>query len=207
MPGPLSSEEQARVFDNLDKVASWVLASAAPVEVDVVRSAEDLVATYRMRYVFLAAKGWADCSQIARELEKDGYDDHALHLAAKHYGSVIGTIRLVFPHEGKLLPVEADFGVRIEPVGQVIELGRRVVAQEFRGDRHRVSGALLARAWIEMRSSGYSMCGGAVSRGLIGVYESMGIAVEVLGKPLMHWGQERFLCRWALSVPQPQSWR
>jgi predicted GNAT family N-acyltransferase len=207
VPGPISSEEQARVFDALDQVASLVLTSAAPIEVDIVRSVEDLIATYGMRHDFLVAIGFADPDQIAQRQEKDAYDDHAVHIAAKYAGSVVGTIRLIFPREGKLLPMEADFGVRIEPVGGVVELGRLVVAREFRGDRHRVSSALLARAWIEMRSSDYSMCGGAVSREIIDLYERMGIAIEILGAPRMHWGKERFLCRWALSVPEPQSWR
>jgi hypothetical protein len=207
MPGPISSEEQARVFDALDQVASLVLASAVPVEVDVVRSVEDLNATYRMRHDFLGAIGFSDFKHPAEGLEKDAYDDHAVHIAAKYADLVVGTIRLIFPQEGELLPMEADFGVRIEPVGGVVELGRLIVAHEYRGHRHQVSGALLARAWIEMRSSGYSMCGAAVSREKIDLYKGMGIALEILRGPLMHWGQERFLCRWALSVPQPQSWR
>ena len=207
MREPLSSEARARALDSLDKVASLLLASAAPIEVDIVRSPEDLIATYRMRHDFLVSTGCADCSQMAGGVEKDVYDDHALHLAAKHDGSVMGTIRLVFPQEGGLLPAEAYFGFRIEPVGEVVEPGRLVVVPEFRGDRHRVSGALLARSWVEMRSRGYYICGGAASRKLISVYENMGFTIEILGKPLVYGGQERFPCRWALSVPQPQTWR
>jgi N-acyl-L-homoserine lactone synthetase len=207
MPEPLSSEERARMLDKLDEIASLLMASAAPIEVDVARSPEDLIATYRLRHDFLISTGCTDCGQMAGGVEKDVYDDRALHLAAKYDGSVMGTIRLVFPQEGGLLPVEAHFGIRIEPIGEVVEPGRLVVAPEFRGDRHRVSGALLGRSWIEMRSRGYYICGGAASRKLISVYEIMGFTIEVLGKPLVYGGQERFPCRWALSVPQPQSWR
>jgi hypothetical protein len=48
--------------------------------------------------------------------------------------------------------VEDAFGLDVEPRGEVVDVGRLLIAPAHRGDAaHRIWGALFARGWLETR--------------------------------------------------------
>jgi hypothetical protein len=115
-------------------------------------------------------------------LERDGYDDRAHQLGAWRGNELVGTIRLVVPVPGRPLPTEECFEVEIEPRGDVVDVGRLLIAPALRGDpEHRVWGGLVALAWQEARARGYRALAGIVSDTELERYGALGLRTEVLG--------------------------
>lgn len=51
-------------------------------------------------------------------LEQDPYDGAALHICAWGEDELIGTVRVILPVEARPLPVEAAFGLTVDPPGR-----------------------------------------------------------------------------------------
>jgi len=81
-------------------------------------------AVYRLRHDQVTGDGWAECD--ADGLEHDAYDIDALHICAWRGPDLVGTVRVVLPVDGRPLPVEAAFGVTVEPRGAVAEAPQHV---------------------------------------------------------------------------------
>ena len=124
--------------------------------------------------------------------EHDGYDGDALHACAWSEGELVGTVRIVLPAPGRPLPVEAEFGLTVEPPGGVAEAGRLVIAPEFRGDpAHRAWGALFGLAWVMLREHGIAVRAGAASPRMVERLRALGLPFELLGPARPHWGELR----------------
>jgi hypothetical protein len=177
----------------LDALSERLLAAAAPVRVAVAAEAEEREAVHRLRYAHVVAHGWAQPGELPADgLERDGHDDVAVHVAAWDGDALVGTVRAVLPAPGRRLGVEEAFGLEIAPRGEVVEVGRLLVAPSYRGDpEHRAWGALFARAWLECRRRGYSVLAGAASPEAIAGYRDIGLRFEVLGPARPHWGEAR----------------
>jgi N-acyl-L-homoserine lactone synthetase len=178
-----------------------------PLSVDVAKSPEQLRAAHRLRFDHVVRSGWARPEDLTDGLERDAYDDRAAHVAVWDADDLVGTVRLVFPSHGVRLPVEDDFGMEIEPHGEAVEVGRLVIAAERRGDlAHRAWGALFGRAWLEVRGRGYGVVAGAATRGLVDVYRSLGLPIEILGPAREHWGEARHPVRLDPSAARRATW-
>jgi N-acyl-L-homoserine lactone synthetase len=148
--------------------------------------------------------GWA---ALPGALERDVHDARAVHVGAWAGGTLAGAMRLVLPAPGRLLPVEEDFGVTVEPRGAVAEAGRLVVAPERRGDPdHRLWGALFACTWTELRARGLTVLAGAASPRMVERLRALGLPFEVLGPAREHWGELRHPVRLDPAQGRPH-WR
>jgi hypothetical protein len=177
----------------LDGLCGQLLAAVADLRVAVAddRCERTAVAALRKREV------GAD--------DADVHDAEALHVAAWRAAELAGAMRLVLPNPDRPLPVEADFGLTIEPRGRVAEAGRLVVAPAFRGDpAHRVWGALFARTWLELRARGLHVLAGAASPRMVATLRGRGLPFEVLGPAREHWGVERHPVRLDPSAGRPR---
>lgn len=188
----------------LDRLAERLLAASAPLRVEPARSAAELEAVHRLRYEHVVGEGWRRAEELPPDAEGDDYDAHAVQVAAWDGTALVGTVRLVLPHPDRRLPVEDAFELRVEPRGQVVEIGRLLIAGDRRGDpAHRAWGALFARAWREVRAAGYLVMAGAASAGLVERYRALGLPFEVLGPARRHWGEDRHPVRLDPGAARP----
>jgi hypothetical protein len=165
----------------LDTLAAR-LAGAAPLRVARAHGGE-LEAVLELRRAFVVSHGWG---------EPDVPEEHAVELAAWDDDALVGTIRLVLPAPGRLLPVEEEFSLVVEPPGRVVEVGRLLIAEGFRGDpAHAAWGALFAQSWFEVRARGMAVMAGAAAPGLVARYRALGLPFEILGPARVHRGIER----------------
>jgi N-acyl-L-homoserine lactone synthetase len=176
----------------LDALSERLLAAAPSLRVAVAVADAERQAAYRLRHAQVIHEGWVDPADLPDGLEVDAYDADALQICAWDGEALVGTVRLVFPDAGRPLPVEADFDIRVEPRGHVVEAGRLVITPTYRGDpAHRAWGALFACAWLSMRARGYSVLAGAAAPRTIKQLRALGLPFEILGPARRHWGEER----------------
>jgi hypothetical protein len=169
----------------LDALSHRLLAAVPDLRVAAAEAGER-AAIRRLRREHILAAGWA------RAGEYDAHDADALQIAAWRGEVLVGAIRLVLPAPGRRLPVEEEFGLRVEPAGAVAEAGRLVIAPEHRGDpAHRAWGALFARAWLELRARRLSVLAGAASPAMVARLRALGLPFEILGPAREHHGEPR----------------
>jgi N-acyl-L-homoserine lactone synthetase len=173
------------------QTAASVLARCAPLRFGVARLAEELDAVFRLRYDVVVERGWARPEQFPDGRERDGYDDRAVQIAVWDGDVLAATTRMVLPMSGEALPTEAAFGLEIEPRGLVLDWGRTCVAPAYRQESHRVLGALLCCAWLEMRQRGYTTACGVFTPAITRLYRHMGMRIEVLAPSRMYWNERR----------------
>ena len=185
-------EANATGLTALDALSDRLLAAAASLRVAVAVTQAEREEAYRLRYAQVVGEGWVDPADLPGGLEVDAYDADALQICAWERDALVGTLRLVLPAAGRPLPVEAEFGIRVEPHGEVVEAGRLVIAPTYRGDpAHRTWGALFACAWTSMRARGYSVLAGAAAPRTVERLRALGLPFEILGPARLHWGEER----------------
>jgi Acetyltransferase (GNAT) domain len=164
----------------LDRLAER-LATEARVQLGVADSPAELIAAHRLRYRDAAAQGRATAEGARDGMERDTFDTRALQICAWDGEQLVGTLRLVLPMPGKPLPIEAAFALVVDPAGEVVEVGRPVLAAELGGERARhVRDGLLAQAWFETRARGYLVMAGIATTQQIERYRDHGLEVEVL---------------------------
>jgi putative hemolysin len=176
----------------LDRLSDRLLYRAPGLRVAVAATRAEREAAYRLRYEQVVRHGWAHRDDLPAGVERDAYDAEALHVGAWDGGVLVGALRLVMPVAGRRLPVEAAFGLDIEPRGAVVEVGRLVITPAYRGDpAHRAWGALFARAWLSTRAGGFAVLAGAASPRMVERLRVLGLPFEVLGPARPYWGEER----------------
>jgi N-acyl-L-homoserine lactone synthetase len=188
----------------VDALAARAQTWVAPIRIGVAESPSEREGAYRLRYQAAIDRGWRQPEDLPGGLERDEYDEHAIHVLAWDGEAIVGTCRLVLPEPGVRLPTEAAFGIRVEPHGRVVDCGRYVVAPRYTNLQHRMLAVLLARSWLELRAGGFSIaCGALVSAAMIRVYRRMGLQVRILAPPRRLWGEERYPIQFdaATSVP------
>jgi N-acyl-L-homoserine lactone synthetase len=175
----------------LDRLSEQLLAAAA-VRVEVARTDAEREAAFRLRHKQVVGERWTDPQALPGGVEHDAYDADALHVCARRGQALIGTVRVVLPAPGRRLPVEAAFGLTVEPLGAVVEAGRLVIAPAHRGDpAHATWGALFARAWLELRARGYAVLAGAATPRMVAQLRALGLPFEILGPAHDYWGEDR----------------
>lgn len=171
--------------------------AASPVPLRLAR-AEEREAVFRLRGEEVIARGWRQPHELADGLEWDGYDAEALHVVGVADGQLVATTRLVLPRPERLLPTEEMFGLRIEPVGRVVEGGRLVIAPGYRDPR--LLAGLFGAKWLELRARGYRHYCGNATPAVLRLYESFGFRSVVLASPVRSWGELRVPARLDLTA-------
>jgi Acetyltransferase (GNAT) domain len=105
----------------LDRLAREILEGLAPLEFRPAATAAEVDETFRLRGAAVAERGWASAEATPGGRERDEHDAVAIPLVCLDGGAVVGTMRLVPPAPGRLLPTERDFGLRIDPPGSAVD--------------------------------------------------------------------------------------
>src|SRR5262249_30076807 len=124
--------------------------------------------------------------------------DRAIHVLGWDGDRAIATGRLVLPPGS--LPTEDVCAIRVEPQGQVADVGRMTVVRSHQGTGHSVFMALLARLYLEVRAHGYDVACGIMSRRARSLVRLLGLQVDVLGAELMYWGEPRAPVRFSVMI-------
>jgi len=177
----------------VDAIARAAIGWIAPIRFAIAQTEEDRRAAYRLRYQVVIEHGWMQPDDLPDELERDEYDDEAIHILAWDAGVLVATSRLIFPRDDIILPTEKTFGLTIEPRGQIVDAGRFVVARSHSSIEHRLLASLLGYSWLEVRARGYSrVCAAFASSAMMRVYRSMGAKMTALGPARHYWGADRY---------------
>jgi N-acyl-L-homoserine lactone synthetase len=179
-------------LEALDALATVLLVRAQPVQFDRAASRAEQEAGYRLRMETVVEEGWATAADYPDGLERDQFDERAVHVVGRQDGHVIVVARLVFPESGSLLPTEQEFDLTMEPAGGVVDIGRAIIVKEFRSAEHTLFGALLARCWLEIRARGYQNLCGTASGSRLARYQQFGLPLRTLGPSRRYWGEERY---------------
>jgi len=194
-------EGSSRALRVVDRIAARVVALSPNLKFAVAVTAEEREASFRLRHRAVVERGWAAPADLEDGLERDEHDADALLLVAWDGEVPVGTARFVFPAPGHLLPTEAAFAIRVEPVGQVVDAGRFVVARSHSRIEHGVLAGLLGFGWLTVRARGYSvLCSAFATDAAIRMYARMGFTTVVLAPPRELWGETRSPIRWDIPA-------
>jgi N-acyl-L-homoserine lactone synthetase len=186
-----TADETSSVLAQLDGLAHQLIARAAPIRFAVAASSVHREAVFRLRYTTIVDEGWAAAAALPYGTEQDEYDPTAVHIVGWDGQTLAATARLVFPDPPRRLPTEQEFGIIIEPPNRVVDIGRGIVAPEYRSPTHTVFGGLLARAWLEVRARGMRDLCGIATGARVERYRQYGLTLRVLGPARQYWGEER----------------
>jgi N-acyl-L-homoserine lactone synthetase len=182
----------AASLDALDALADVLLARAAPVQFARAASAAEEDAAYRLRFDTVVDEGWATAADFPDGLERDEYDERAVHVLGRLGERLVAVARLVFPEPGRPLPTEREFDLVMQPADGVVDIGRAIVVKNYRSAEHTLFGALLARCWLEIRARGHQNLCGAATRPRLERYQQFGLPLRVLGPSRRYWGEDRY---------------
>lgn len=175
----------------LTALAEQALACLAPLRFEPARDEQERDAVLRMRFEVVVAEGWARPEEHPGGRERDDYDDTATFVVCRDGERLAGSMRVVAPSPGRLLPSEQEFGVLARPAGGVVEVGRLIVAPDLRPRQgHRILAGLAARGWLEVARH-YDRAISSATPELIELYRGLGLRVTVLAPARDHWGARR----------------
>jgi N-acyl-L-homoserine lactone synthetase len=181
--------EVAHALELIDSLAAEFTAAARPLEFRMATPPE-LDEVFRLRFRTIVDQGWARAEDFPDGRERDDFDADAIHIVGIDGPVLAATSRLVLPRENRPLPTEEVFELTAAPGGA--DLGRMVVAPDYRETNHRIFAGLLGRTWLEARSRGVDGLVGSVSAAVIERYGKLGLQLAVLGPARRYWGEERF---------------
>ena len=199
----------------MDRLVARTLA-AFPFRFTIAEDDADRRIAYRLRQAAVTERGWSSPSGSTGDAEEDTYDDSAVHVIGWHGDTPVSTGRIVLPPV--TLPTEEACGLRIEPHGRVVDVGRMVVAPSHRGPHGDAFAALMARLYLEVREQGYTAACGMMAPDVRHLVHQLGVRLEVLGPDRPYWGElrapvrfdvdagaDRITQRWAgLPAPEPR---
>ena len=188
--------QEARAAEILDEFSQQFMQLSPHLRFAAAETPQEREAVYRARYAEVVRRGWAAPEDMPDGIERDEYDDDALHIVGWD-GDVMMIIgRLVFPSPDRPLPTEAAYDLVIEPRQQVVDSGRAIRLQPDHGDsQHAMFLGLMSYAWQAMRERGYQHICGVMATSIFEMYKRMGIHWEVLGEPRSYWGEMRLPCK------------
>ena len=188
------AEDIAAVLTALDELSSALIKKAAPLHFTVAQTPAEREAAYRLRGQALIARGSATDEDFPDGLERDAHDERALQAIGWQEDRPVATGRIVLPAPGHLLPTEEAFGLKIEPRGQVVDIGRYTVTHELAVKENRYFAGMLGFCWLRAREHGYMQVCGTASPGMLRHYRRLGFIVTELGPPHVYYGEERYPC-------------
>jgi hypothetical protein len=201
-PAAVDHDVHADQDEALLALGRWFMARAE-LSLGVSSHPDELSEVLALRRRHVQRAGWEPGERSTAEEERDGHDDTAVHLCAWDGAVLAGTARIILPTSRTLLPTEEAFGMRIEPVGKVVECGRWVVADRYRSHAHRVSMGLSGLACLEVVSRGYAVWAGMTSSRVIELWRGFGFEMETLSQPRSVLGAGRLAVRCDLRASLP----
>lgn len=180
----------------LDGLVARVL-SSYPFRFTLAADEPERLTAFRIRADVATAAGWPG-SPYPDGLECDEFDAAAVQVIGWDETEPICTGRLVLPPAA--LPTERACGLVVEPAGQVVDVGRMAVVPSRRDVEHAVFVALLCRLYLEMRTRGYGVACGMMSRRTRRLMSLLGLQLEELGTDLEYWGELRAPVRFGLMA-------
>lgn len=185
----------------IDAIAAALVDRARPTTYRLAIDAADLEVAQRLRGRAILEQGWARPGELTEGRENDADDTRAVHILATLDGQAIGTCRLIYPEEGRLLPMEqASDKIRVPRVA--VEVGRVVVIHAVAGAQRSVMAGLIAAAWQELRSHGYQRICGTMSAPMLRLFRRLGFLVHVVGPQVRTFGEDRYPI---LFEPDPEA--
>jgi hypothetical protein len=133
---------------------------------------------------------------VGRDVDRDAYDDVAVHVVGWLDDVPVSAGRLVCPPHR--LPTEDACELLIEPAGEVVDVGRMCVAPRHQTYRHAAFVALLSRLYLEMRERGYASACGMMSPRMRRLVRQLGLTLEELAPDRPYLGDDRAPVRFSL---------
>jgi N-acyl-L-homoserine lactone synthetase len=184
--GPDPTETLAR----LDAIAAILVERAKPTTFRVTTDQVDIEIAQRLRGRATVERGWLRPDELDAGRERDGDDVRAVHVLAFRGGEAIGTCRLIYPEDARLLPMEQPPGAgRVPEVA--VEVGRIVVIDHQASTQRSVMAGLIGQAWLELRAQGYQRICGVVSAPILRLFRRLGFVVRVVGPGVRTFGEDR----------------
>jgi hypothetical protein len=178
----------------LDALITRMLARS-PFDYRVADGDSEREIAYRLRGGAVLDRGWCTASDLPGGMERDGYDDRAIHVIGWDGDVAMSTGRVV-PPPG--LSTEEACGIVVEPCGGVVDVGRMCVAPSHQSLEHAAFIGLMCRLYLLMRERGYRFACGMMSppaRAMMGLF---GLQLEILGPERTYWNESRAPVRFSL---------
>jgi GNAT superfamily N-acetyltransferase len=180
----------------LDHLAAR-LVGLSPLRFAVADGDGERAAAYRLRGRTVASRGWAAGHGLEGGVERDEFDADAVVVIGWEGATAMAAGRLVLPPGP--LPTEQACGLEVEPVGEVVDVGRMVVSPEYQDPGHGAFVALLCRLYLEMRARGYVVACGMMSPSVRALSRQLGLHLELLGPDRPFLGEDRAPVRFAVA--------
>jgi len=178
----------------LDALITRML-SRSPFDYRVAAGDSEREVAYRLRGSAVIGRGWCAPGDLLDGMERDRYDDHAIHVIGWDGDVAMSTGRVVLPPG---LPTEDACGLVVEPRGEVVDVGRMCVAPTHQSLEHAALIGLMCRLYLAMREHGFGVACGMMSapaRSLMGLF---GLELEILGPERTYWNESRAPVRFSL---------
>lgn len=180
----------------LDDLAGRIL-DISPYRFTVAVRPDDGSTAYRIRALASVAAGWARPEDFPDGMERDEFDDVAVHVLGWDGAAPVCTGRLVFPPGP--LPTEVACGLVVEPRGRVVDVGRMAVLRSHQTFGHGAFLALLCQLYREARTAGFDVACGMMAAPARSLVSRLGLRLEQLGPERVHHGQPRAPVRFLLA--------
>jgi hypothetical protein len=178
----------------LDALITRMLARS-PFDYRVAVADSEREIAYRLRASAVLDRGWCTASELPGGMERDEYDDRAIHVIGWDGDVAMSTGRVVLPPG---LPTEEACGIAVEPRGGVVDVGRMCVAPSHQSLEHAAFIGLMCRLYLVMREHGHRFACGMMSapaRAMMGLF---GLQLEILGPERTYWNESRAPVRFSL---------
>lgn len=182
MPGSARRDPLDRLVVRLLEMQPYRFVVATPDEAAA-------AVAHRLRAEAVVQRGWVAPDELADGLERDEFDERAIHVVGWLDDGPVSAGRIVLP-PGRL-PTEVACDLIVEPVGAVVDVGRLVVARAHQDPRHRAMVALLCRLYLEVRQRGFTVACGMMSASMRGLARQLGLHLEELGPERRYWKELR----------------
>jgi hypothetical protein len=191
----------------LDLLVTRLLARS-PFEYRLAADDAERDLAFRLRGQVVVEQGWRRADELPGGLERDEYDDRALHVLGWDGDLAMSTGRVVLPPG---LPTEDVCGIVVDPPGEVVDVGRMCVVPGHQSLEHAALIGLMCRLYLEMRAHGYEVACGMMSARAQVLVRHLGLQIEPLGVERRYWNETRMPVRFSLlsnvEVLESGSWR
>jgi hypothetical protein len=178
----------------LDALITRMLARS-PFDYRVVAGDGEREVAYRLRGGAVIDHGWCTADDLPGGMERDAYDDRAVHVIGWDGDVAMSTGRVVLPPG---LPTEDACGLVVEPRGEVVDVGRMCVARTHQGLEHAALIGLMCRLYLVMREHGFGVACGMMSAPARALMSLFGLQLEILGPERVYWNESRAPVRFGL---------
>ena len=178
----------------LDALITRML-SRSPFGYRVAAGDSEREVAYRLRGSAVIDRGWCAVGDLPDGLERDRYDDHAIHVIGWDGDVAMSTGRVVLPPG---LPTEDACGLVVEPRGEVVDVGRMCVAPTHQSLEHAALIGLMCRLYLAMREHGFGVACGMMSAPARSLMSLFGLQLEILGPERAYWNESRAPVRFSL---------